>query len=254
MLRQLPATSGLISIQTKVEALGELQRTLDDELEKQYPDVPPWEMQLLRAGGSRLIREWVDREFRAREIWPKHDVTAPAFFGSNGLRDAMPGGIRLSGKVPATAVHGPYKVIQLFGPRAPDKNELTEPETLFFGLHLLALHEGNRGVALEIESMEGRRTLLVLTREPGAGLRADVPSALTVVDLATSDDPAFAKKQFFERVKGLLQLAVERMCSAEIEPTPGEHCVWCDYGEVCRRSIEFSDEDSPFGKDVAGIA
>jgi hypothetical protein len=250
-LRKLPQAAGLLGQSTRPQAEHALIEALNAELDKLYSDVPDWEMQLLRSGGRRLIREWLRREFRAREVWPKEpeSVKANAAFGGEGLRDAMPGGILLEGVVPAISRHQRYSVAHLYGSGARDPKNLSEVEKLYYGLYFLALHETGREGALEIESMRGKRELVVLTRA-GGPVNGHVQDGLSVVDLATADDPALSKKIFFDDVKRALRRAVERIYDSRIDAMKGDHCDWCDYGELCRRSRAFGEEDSPFGADV----
>ncbi|WP_144240990.1 PD-(D/E)XK nuclease family protein [Fimbriimonas ginsengisoli] len=250
-LRKLPQASGLVGKESREHAEHALIEALQAELDSLYSEVPDWEMQLLRAGGRRLIREWLRREFRSREMWPKEigSIRGNVAFGADGLRDAMPGGVLLEGVVPAVSRHQRYSVAHLYGSGARDPKNLTEVEKLYYGLYFLALHESGREGALEIESMRGKRELVVLTRA-GGPVNGFAQDGLSVVDLATADDPALSKKIFFDDVKRALKRAVERIYDSRVDAMKGDHCDWCDYGELCRRSRAFGEEDSPFGTDV----
>lgn len=250
-LRKIPQASSLIGQRNRAEAESALMGALEAELDALYSDVPDWEMQLLRAGGRRLIRDWLQREFRARETWPKEQgsVVQNVAFGEPRLRDTMPGGVRLDGVVPAVSHLQRYSVAHLYGSGARDPKNLTEEEKLYFGLFFLALFETGREGALEIESMRGKRELMVLTRA-GGSLNGHVQDGLSVIDLATADDPALSKKIFYDEVKRALKRAVDRVNRAAVDAMKGDHCDWCDYGELCRRSRAFGEEDSPFGRDT----
>ncbi|MGV3616225.1 MAG: PD-(D/E)XK nuclease family protein [Fimbriimonas sp.] len=250
-LRKLPQVSGLIGQTTMAAAESALIQALDAELDTLYADVSEWEMQLLRAGGQRLIRDWLRREFRARETWAKDpaSVRRNVNFGDEGLRDKMPGGVEIDGQVAAISKFQGYSVAHLYGSGARDPKNLTEVEKLFYGLYFLALHEAGREGALEIESMSGKRELVVLSRW-GGPVNGHVQDGLSVVDLSTADDPSVSRRVFFEDVKRALKRAVERVRDARIDAMKGDHCDWCDYGELCRRSRAFGEEDSPFGRDV----
>jgi len=249
-LRRLPQASGLPEKGTIAEARHALMEALEAELDQLHSDVPEWELQALRAGGQRLIREWLKREFRARSTWPKDpgSLKTNVPFGTHGVRDAMPGGVSLDGTLPAVSRMGRYHVAHLYGRGARDPKNLSETDRLYFGMYFLALHEPGSEGALEIESMSGRRELLVLNRA-GGPLNAHVQDGLHVVDLSTADDPVVAKRAFFEEVKRSLGRAMARIKEGRIDPLKGDHCDWCDYGELCRRSRAFGEEDSPFGLD-----
>jgi hypothetical protein len=250
-LRKLPQAAGLIDQPDRKAAEQALIMALDAELDKLYSEVSEWEMQLLRAGGQRLIRDWLRREFRARETWTKNPGTVRqnVSFGQEGLRDTMPGNVPVDGTVAAVSKFQGYTVAHLYGSSARDPKNLTEVEKLYYGLFFLALHEPGREGALEIESMSGKRELVVLTRA-GGSVNGHVQDGLSVVDLSTADDPVVSRKVFYEDVKRALRRAVERVNAARIDAMKGDHCDWCDYGELCRRSRAFGEEDSPFGRDV----
>jgi hypothetical protein len=50
-------------------------------------------------------------------------------------------------------------------------------------------------------------------------------------------------------VKIMLAEAIRRLERGAIEALPGDYCDWCDVGELCRKSREFGEQDSPFGED-----
>jgi hypothetical protein len=250
-LRKLPQVAGLLGQPSMQAAESALIQALDAELDLLYADVSEWEMQLLRAGGQRLIKDWLRREFRSRATWPKDptSVRTAANFGDPGLRDTMPGNVPVKGEVAAVSKFQGYSVGHLYGSSPRDAKNLTEVEKLYYGLYFLALHEPGREGALEIESMSGKRELLLLSRSGGM-VAGHVQDGLSVVDLSVADDPTVSRKVFFEDVKRALKRAVERVREARIDAMKGDHCDWCDYGELCRRSRAFGEEDSPFGRDV----
>jgi hypothetical protein len=51
-------------------------------------------------------------------------------------------------------------------------------------------------------------------------------------------------------VKELAREAVDRIAKVDVRALRGDHCTWCDYGELCRQSREFGEEDSPFVDEV----
>ncbi len=145
--------------------------------------------------------------------------------------------------------------MHLYGTRAREEEDLTDPDRLYLGLYFGIGFEPGRETALEIEGSAGKRSLVVLTRAGIGNLRSNVQNGLQVLDLSTSDDPATSKRQFNDEFKKLLKRALELIERGEIRPVPGDYCEWCDFGELCRRSPQFSDDDSPFGEDeVFGAA
>ncbi|HSI72229.1 MAG TPA: PD-(D/E)XK nuclease family protein, partial [Fimbriimonas sp.] len=248
-LRRLPQAAQ-IATQEAGDVEKSLAHSLETVLEEMASDVPEWELQLLRSGGARLIADWVRREIRAREKWPKDEgsVRLSVLYG-DGLNDVMPRKLaRLKGAMPAVSEMQGYRVGHLYVSRAPEERELTDTDKLYYGLHFLALHRPESVPALEIETMSGERQLLLLYRKPGPNLPSEQPH-LKTLDLATIDDPEHWKKLFYREVGDLLQRAVAKINSGSVEPIKGDHCTWCDYGELCRRSALFSEDDSPFGAD-----
>jgi len=209
-------------------------------------------MQLLRAGGQRLIRDWLHRETRSREQWPKEpgSVKANVSFGSHGVRALMPGDVRIEGAIAGISRLENYNVAHLYGSSVADPKKLTDTEKLYFGLHLLAIHEPGREGALEIESMTGKRTLMVLGRGGSEPLASSVADGLQVIDLATEDNIQLSKKNFYSEVRAALADAIRRIYEVRVDAIKGEHCDICDYGELCRRARGFGEEDSPFGDDL----
>ncbi len=234
-----------------------LEAALDAELDQVYGDIPDWEMAMMRSGGRRLLAEWLQREFAARKLWPKESDTLKVDmpFGAPGIRDRMPGDVPLRGTVAGVSRMGPYAVTHLYEGQPPNREgavesgPLSELDALYYGLHLLARHGQGKGMAVEVESMHGTRTLLVMPRLAEMPLPSRRQDGLEVIDLSGGADGPFAQKAFFDEVKRRLKKAVHRLQQSGIEPIRGEHCKWCGYGELCRRSLDFSEEDSVFGTD-----
>ena len=250
-LRKLPQVSQLLAKKDIEDGERSLIVALNAELDQLYAEVPDWEMQLLRSGGQRLIRDWLHREVISREVWPKNpdSLKTNVSFGSHGVRSEMPGGILLEGAIAGISKLGPYNVAHIFGNPPDDVKKLKDGQRLFLGLHMLAIHESGREVAVEIESAGSSRTLVVLGRQDSEPLPSNRADGLQVVDLATVDDVNLAKKEFYRATKEALKTAVANIFDVRVTPIKGDTCTWCDYGELCRRAQGFGEDDSPFGDD-----
>ena len=252
-LRRLPELARLPELPDRASMEAAMAASLESELEQLFPKAQDWELRVLRSGGQRLIRDWIRNELLARSLWPRDlgSVAMRPSYGEAGLRHRFPGGILVRGTVSAkyTLVGGP-PVIRLISRTAKSSAELTESEKLHYGILFLALHEQGTNYAIEVDGMDGKRSLLVLSREGFVGLGGDAKSGLRIVDLAQSTDDVDSKKRFFEEVKSLLVKAAERIEKGMIRPTPGDHCEWCDLGELCRSSHFFGEIESPFGEDL----
>lgn len=256
-LTKLPTTTGLLQQDDADMARAALETALDLEIEGLYGEIPEWETALLRVGGRRLIQEWVEREFAARKDWPKEPGSGRArvAFGQEGLRSEVGKGVRLSGTVPAVSKMGSTTVVHLQESRVPISNdgrlELEEHDRLYYGLHLLAAYDPGGATAVEVEASDGKRALMVLPRMPGMVLRRNAAYNLFFVDLGEHDDPMIARREFYEEVKKLMKRAFARIRDVDIRPLRGDHCQWCDVGELCRRSQLYGEDSSPFGVDTA---
>jgi hypothetical protein len=225
-----------------------LESALNAELQDLAGDVPDWELRLMKTGGQRLIEEWLEREFAAREVWERTDGSVSALVPLNQNRDVLWDGIALSGTFAAVSEIGPYTVGHLYNGPVGDGStsqtvvkNLRDDELLFLGLHLGALQVKERKAGLEIDNKRGGRTLYVFDT-PGLGSR--VQQNVQVVSLASGDDPVLGKKEFFDAVKALSRRAVARARTGAIDATPGDHCEFCDYGELCRSHREYGEMDA----------
>ena len=259
-LQGIPRAVRLLQQPDVAAAKQALETALDAELDQVYGEIPDWELALMRSGGRRLIAEWIQREFSARKLWPKETETLKVDlpFGAPGIRDRMPGDVPIRGHVAGVSRMGPYAVTHLYESQPPNKKSadggpLAELDLLYYGLHLLARYGQGEATAVEVESMHGNRTLLVLPRLAAMALPSKHQEGLEVVDLSGGGDSAISKKAFFDDVRRKLKRAVTSLQQSGVQPMAGEHCSWCGYGELCRRSYEYSEEDSLFGGDDDGL-
>ncbi len=248
-LRSLPQAARLAAAPDADSAKKALEEALEAELDALASEVPEWEIPLLRAGGKRLVADWLRREFAARRLWPMDEgsLRLNVAFGEEGIRSAMPLGVTLSGVAPAVSRFGATKTMHLYAGSVPLVKDLTEADRLFYGLHLLSLYEPGAAVQLEVESTGGRRTRLRLDRGSVARRPAE---GLDMEWLVDEDDRDLARRVFFEGVKDSLRHALRTVQHGDMRPTPGDPCDTCDYGELCRRSRLFGEDDSPFGADL----
>ncbi len=248
-LRKIPLSVQLLAKHDLDDAERILIGALEAELDHLYARVPEWELQLLRSGGQRLVKGWIDRERGSRDIWKKDAGTlrTNVAFGTHGVKKEMPKNVTLEGMIPGISRLGNYNVAHIYGsaPLAPKK--IQDPEKLYFGLYYLAMHEPGRGGAIELESMGGKRTLMLLGRNATDSYAANVAEGLQIMDLSTEDDVTKFRIEFYQSVKQLLAEASERIASGRIDPTPGEHCERCEFGEICRRSLGFGELESALG-------
>ena len=257
-LKNLPQRAQLLKQPNPDSAGAALRNLMLEELEQVRPRVSDSEWNLMRQGGERLIEDWVAREFRSREIWPKDVGTerASTNFGEGGLRSALPRVGNISGAVAGMSRMGPYKVVHLVESNTPSRERnsmlgLRDRDALYYGAHLMAAFEKGSALALEIETMSDGRMLMLLPRQDEPVLSRDVAVGLDVVDLAGESEAAVATEVFFEHVKNLLEQASKAIREVDVQAKPGDHCTVCDHGELCRQSSEFGEVETPFGSSHA---
>ena len=244
-LRRLPGASRLAVRTTEADARDALLASLDAEIGQVRAHASPFDVSMLRLGGRRLVDELVAREFAAREQWPKTGCEAPARFGQHGLRGALQlvGGILLDGGVDAVSQLGPFRVAHLSRSRLPavpdEGGGALDPDLIELGVVLLALWAKGTPVAIEVETPSDGRGLYLLPRE-GSGILPRINEGLHVFDLGSP-------KKLFELVKEPIRRGIEQLRAGSMDAIPGDACRSCSYGELCRRSREFDDDDPLLG-------
>jgi hypothetical protein len=254
---RLPAKSGLAKVPFREAAQAELEKRLEQELDLLYADAPPHDLSLIRSGGGRMIEEWLEREFAARELWPRDEFYEEAGFDGEGMRKDFPfagSTVRLKGRFPALSQRNGYKVLHLFRASEPWSDQqvrtdnpwerLEEGDAFELGLYLAALYSRGGNVGIEIDSASGTRNLFLLPR-PQEQMRSDAARGFKV----TAIDRDY-QNELFRKVKENANSALVRIQEAQVGAEPGDYCYTCEYGELCRRSKEFGEEEeSPFGFD-----
>jgi hypothetical protein len=251
----LPAKTGLASLPIKEAAEMALNLALENQLSKLYADTAEHDLALIRAGGKRLLGEWLEREFASRELWPRDHIEDRPSFENGQLRSKLKAGdgyIHLKGDAPALSMRNGYKILHLFRAAEPWQDGITreerpwdrlkEKEAFEFGLYLLALSNTTTDkVGLEVDSASGSRNLFLMPRptEPFKNHQT-LGFKVTVID---QED----KAELVRSTAKNIQVALRRIKDAEVDAEPGDYCRTCEYGELCRRHVEFGEEEEPFG-------
>lgn len=250
-LHRLPENAQLLIAETEADAIraleGELRRVVDEESHGSEP----WELTLLEAGASRYMRGWVQREFRAREIWKRDPGSerTNVTFDDPALRNTIKVDdrtVRFVGEVAGMAHIGPYQVLQLFRTASAEMPDLFKEEDQWveFALLFAAGLKAGKPVAIEVDSTSGERRLLVLDREKTDDtLRMDTRLRLQV------DSVKMPPRQLRDELIALLRRAILALDSGDMKAIPSQHCQACDFGELCRVSSELIDLSDLFGGD-----
>lgn len=252
---KLPEAGRLLLADDPGKAARSLEAALESELAAISGDVPDEELVMLRAEGRRRIREWVEREFVARDVWPKTpgSLSVEPAFGSNVLAAELPtptGPFRLSGTIAGTSRMGPYIVGHLLGQskslsKVDKVDDIKDSARLVLGTLALSLAKSGRPVAIEVDGSSAGRTLYVLSREADIDLASRQEKGVRVVELVADGNRA----EFWRWVTVELADAMDRARNTVAAPTPGDHCQFCSFGELCRRHQDFSEEVD-FGESV----
>ncbi|HLJ20875.1 MAG TPA: hypothetical protein VKU84_11785, partial [Stellaceae bacterium] len=245
-LLDLPVTAELALQPDRDAAEGALRGALDDLVDSQVGRLADWELAVIRSGGRRMIADWVEREFRARTLWPRHDMHANVSIGSPGVMNKAARDVTLTGTVPALGTMGSYALARLYETSAPDRlgRESNDAVFLYYALWSVVARGDADATAIEVETLGHERRLFVLPRLSGP-LPSDPEHGLYAAAVTMVEEDAV--KAVNARARGLVRLGADRARGGIVAPTPSpEHCPGCGYGELCRRSAEFGESDDPF--------
>ncbi len=253
-LFRLPRDTGLASLPFKESAELALKLALETEVAKLVADGTPHDLALMKSGGERLIDEWLEREFSARELWPRDTIVDKPSFERGDLRGKLKAGkqyVQLEGDFPALSERNGYRVLHIFTASNPFEDNSDGREEMWFklreriqfeyGLYLSALLSSSSDrVGIEVDRASGGR-LLFLTPRPDEGFRADQARQFMLVGIDHE-----LRGEIKRNVGESVLKATGRIHQAVVEPSPGKECRTCDFGELCRRSSEYSEEGDPF--------
>ncbi|GIV05354.1 MAG: hypothetical protein KatS3mg016_0929 [Fimbriimonadales bacterium] len=254
-VRQSPSRA---NAQEWVDALTQHVREI---LLSNAPDLPEWQVQVLHALAQRLLRRFGGREPRYQAQFgvmpsvcewafgdaeaddeernrtePLHNQQAPrpvAYRLNNGQTISLRGVIDRIDLSPDRRV---AMVLDYKLGRAPSKNDLTEGRAIQGLLYLHAVRTilPRTQVVLAYDRLKaGRRIRFVPYSAELAQRfrRMDDEDAQNCVVLSARE-----QNQAEQRLRNLLTQAIAGLSAASIEPTPGEHCRRCPYGDLCRRA------------------
>lgn len=253
-LLRIPVDCGLAEQPDAASATQAMNHRLSEMLGALAADAQPWDVAMLRSAGRRLIDQWVEREFAAREIWYAggRTVHSNARFGTAGLKSQLSNELPIEGRVSGVFDSPPFTIVSLneasikVDEGAPEgASRMGELDKLYLGLHFTQIENAAR--ALDIETMGAQRILLVQNFGVGRRIPSDQLRGLRAVEAFPGDDWKDAARRFVQEVKVAAAASAKRIRAVEVEPTPGDHCSSCDFGELCRRSQDFGESASPFG-------
>lgn len=229
-----------------------LNESLEELLEELHGEATPEDLTMMRLGGRRLIGEWVKREFEARDLWRRGAAYPEPSFKEGPLRSRFKTRngeeLHLDGAFPGMSTIGSHRVLNVFlghepmeDSRAPTFFErLREADRFYLGLAMAAIPNPREGVGLELDVAGGRR--LFLTPRP-----IPPPAVSNSMTLSTIDEEE--RREWVNYVEEQCRIALVRLNKPEVDATPSDECRFCEMGELCRRSKEFSELIDPFEGD-----
>lgn len=245
----LPEKVNLPSTPNRETALRRLNEELDSLLSELYGEATPEDLVVMRLGGQRLIAEWVDREFYAREIWkraaaqpdPKFDEELRSRFKTRDNQE-----VDLKGKFAGLSYHGSHRVLNLFVAHEPYQQRqaptllerLRDSDRFAFGMALAAIRDPKQGVGLEIDTGKGERRLILSPRP--------MPPPAVAKNLSVETIDEDERREWIDFVESQCRTALARLNKPSVDAQAGDYCKYCDMGELCRRSKAFSELGDPF--------
>lgn len=248
-LRDPVSQAGLTMSPTQDLAEAELLEAMASEIERRYPELNPWEARMLKTASERVAREMSQQEMRARDLWEREADGAQVLeLGKDGFPNAFPIGngekIIISGKAIWMVAAGLPRVLlyRTSDPqwRASDQEGAELPDGLLSAaLYALALcGKFTRGpVGIEIATLSGERRLYTVSSLERLRVLADVSHGIERREISAS------RKEFADLVKAELRKAAQRLKAMTALPISGPQCARCGYGEICRASQEFGEQE-----------
>lgn len=228
-LAGLPRSVNLGLIETRKEALAKLEMALEERLGQFRGQMEAWEVRLARIQGKRYIRGLVEREFGAREIWPRTAVRErPRSRYVNEKVDGTETAVAVS--FAAESVVESRRCFQVF--RSSGKRAGVNLEwRLWQRFYALGAIGEDDATLVEMDSPDER----IMMGRPK--LAASAPGFKS---LAT---PEFNRDDLTEAV----ERGIARAREGNIEASPDkDRCPRCDFGGLCRRSYYFPELQSEF--------
>lgn len=230
----------LSTIETEPEALLAVRTALHSAVDRIEHD-SMLDKESLHAWADRLTEKIVRLEFESRAYLRLDDAPqTQVAFGEEGLRkDLTIDGVEftVAGTVGAVAQMGAYDVIRAYGmPRSlatGKSNQYDEVDRIVVAVLFASIRKKGRLSAIEAVGSDGERSLIVLDKDPK--LRPPESDGIRLVTLNTSAEG------FRPRANESLKAAILRARKHQLETTPGDHCAYCEFGELCRNSAAFGD-------------
>lgn len=255
ILRYIPKQAGLVHQTDPITARQALLAQIKGEVDKLTPSLQPWEVQLLTKGAERLLENWLEHEFDARQKWPLDDpkVETPGIVGLDPEGFEWKVGetkIRIKPVVDAV-LRTPETVVALkYDTSAPQFKPESfiqdHPEdAVAVGLTLLGLSKESPNSAVQVDSFETRRLYCLKNPFRNASYVRSKNLYVDNINPSPSLDDSQSRKAFFEELRKTVHQAVETLKQADSKPNPGEHCDGCLFSDLCRSHRDYGETTLP---------
>ena len=254
IVRRFLDSVGAGSMPPRDDAVRQLETLLDDELAVLKRDALPYQRRMLRLSLAHLLPAFYDREVFYRENTKTSPGLRELAFGDEAAA-ARPGDAPDPASKPAAlkieekerpAVHvrgridrvdltetGKAVVLEYKLGAIRTLKEMQSGASLQMPLYFMALEQvfGLSPAAAFYDSFDRneRRVVALLHETRMQVLKSFGKSASASILLP----PHYERLMSVARAAALL--AADEIASGRIDPTPGDHCTRCDFGDVCRQ-------------------
>jgi hypothetical protein len=159
------------------------------------------------------------------------------------------GGIQLAGVIPAISETPIRQVIHLYEAGAYRDPAPTDERWWQYALLWMAFERTDLPTAIEIDFTSGPRIDVLADRISGDGFGISRSNETTIFNLRVPDVDVEMEgtiNPLRKAVFGYLTAARDVILAGESDPRPGDHCLGCGFGELCRRHRDYGDLDDPF--------
>jgi hypothetical protein len=209
-----------------------------------------WELRTLEESRDSLVEGWARRERQSRENW--HRVSTRVNVSLEAFNDRIAkkmGGIQLAGVIPAISETPIRQVIHLYEAGAYRDPAPTDERWWQYALLWMAFERTDLPTAIEIDFTSGPRVDVLADRVSGDGFGISRSNETTIFNLRVPDVDVEMDGTIIplrKAVFGYLTAARDVILAGESDPRPGDHCLGCGFGELCRRHRDYGDLDDPF--------
>lgn len=254
VFQNVPGQVVLAQFDDAEEGRKNLAHQMDQVVERERPRLQPWAQRLIRRGSDRLINQWVEREWKARETFGIFNARVTPEFPLGGdptgfewKINGVP--VRFYGTIPALAEQGETGIAILYDSSPPDirpESAFTERlgDTVEIGLTMLGLMKTHQEVCVQIEGLESRR-IYFLAKPSNVRRGVCKDPKIDTNYLAFGDDRSDGqkKREFYEELRTHVAEAVQKLQSGDISPTPGDPCETCRYADLCRSHLQDGEQN-----------